>query len=79
MLVSSHLLAELALSADYVVIIKKGRLVAQGSVAELTAANRAGVRIRTPQAGQLHTVLTARGVRAELTGAGRGVRRPHHT
>jgi ABC-2 type transport system ATP-binding protein len=67
-LVSSHLLAELALSADHVVIIDKGRLVAQGSVAELTATNRAGVRIRTPQAHQLHTVLTERGVRAELTG-----------
>jgi ABC-2 type transport system ATP-binding protein len=68
-LVSSHLLAELALSADHVVIINKGRLVAQGNVDELTAANRAGVRIRTPQAGELYAVLTERGVRADLSGS----------
>jgi ABC-2 type transport system ATP-binding protein len=68
-LVSSHLLAELALSADHVVIINRGRLVAEGSVEELTAGDRAGVRIRTPQARQLHAVLTERGVRADLSGA----------
>src|SRR4029450_7669292 len=68
-LVSSHLLAELALSADHVIIIDKGRLIAQGSAEELTAAHRAGVRIRTPQAQQLHAVLTQRGVRADLNGA----------
>jgi ABC-2 type transport system ATP-binding protein len=68
-LVSSHQLAELALSADHVVIVNRGRLVAEGSVQELTAGDRAGVRIRTPQARQLHTVLTERGVRADLTGA----------
>jgi ABC-2 type transport system ATP-binding protein len=68
-LVSSHLLAELALSADHVIIIDKGRLVAQGSVEELTAAQRAGVRIRTPQAQELHAVLTQRGVTADLNGA----------
>ena len=48
---------------------RQGRLVAQGSVAELSAANRTGVRIRTPQARQLHAVLTERGVRADLNGA----------
>jgi ABC-2 type transport system ATP-binding protein len=67
-LVSSHLLAELALSADHVVIINQGRLVAQGSVDDLTAGDRAGVRIRTPQARQLHAVLIERGVRADLSG-----------
>jgi ABC-2 type transport system ATP-binding protein len=67
-LVSSHLLAELALSADHVVIIDKGRLIAQGSVDELTAAHRAGVRIRTPQSRELQAVLTEGGVRAELNG-----------
>jgi ABC-2 type transport system ATP-binding protein len=38
-LVSSHLLAELALSADHVVIVRSGHLVAQGSLAELTAGH----------------------------------------
>jgi ABC-2 type transport system ATP-binding protein len=38
-LVSSHLLAELALSADDVVIVRSGRLVTQGSLADLTAGH----------------------------------------
>jgi ABC-2 type transport system ATP-binding protein len=66
-LVSSHLLAELALSADSVIIIKDGRLVAQGPVHELTGS--ATVRIRTPQADQLRAVLAARGVTAALHGS----------
>jgi ABC-2 type transport system ATP-binding protein len=67
-LVSSHLLAELALSADSVVVIKGGRLVAQGPVAEIMAVGTAAVRVRTPQADQLHAALTARGVPTELDG-----------
>ena len=67
-LVSSHLLAELALSADSVVIIKGGRLVTQGSVAELIASGTAAVRVRTPQAEQLRAALTARGVPSDLDG-----------
>jgi ABC-2 type transport system ATP-binding protein len=66
-LVSSHLLAELALSADSVVIIKDGRLVTQGPVAGITGA-AATVRVRTPEAGRLRAVLAARGVAAVLDG-----------
>jgi ABC-2 type transport system ATP-binding protein len=67
-LVSSHLLAELALSADSVIIIKDGRLVAQGPVHEL-AGGAATVRVRTPQAEQLRAVLAARGVAVVLHGS----------
>jgi ABC-2 type transport system ATP-binding protein len=66
-LISSHLLAELALSAHHVVIIKDGRLVTQGRLDELVVGRRA-VRIRTPQAEQLCHVLTERGVNADLDG-----------
>jgi ABC-2 type transport system ATP-binding protein len=66
-LVSSHLLAELALSADSVIIIKDGRLVTQGPVDEITGG-AASVRVRTPQAEQLRAVLTGRGVAAALQG-----------
>ncbi len=66
-LVSSHLLAELALSADSVVILKGGRLVTQGPVAEVTGGVPA-VRVRTPQAERLRDVLTARGIAATLDG-----------
>ena len=64
--VSSHLLAELALSADHVVIIKDGGLVAQGSVADLTRGQAPGVRVRTPQVLELQTALRAAGIVAEL-------------
>ena len=67
-LVSSHQLAELALSADQVVIVKGGRLVTQGSVAEITRGRRAGVRVTTPQVPQLRAALEARGIGAEPTG-----------
>ena len=67
-LVSSHQLAELALSADQVVIIQRGRLVTQGSVAELTRGHRAGVRVSTPQVHRLRAALAARGIPAEATG-----------
>jgi ABC-2 type transport system ATP-binding protein len=66
-LVSSHLLAELALAADSVVIIKDGRLVTQGPVSAITAG-AATVRVRSPQAERLRAVLTARGVAATLDG-----------
>jgi ABC-2 type transport system ATP-binding protein len=67
-LVSSHLLAELALSADSVVIVKNGRLVTQGPVNEVTGV-RPTVRVRTPQAEQLRAALAARGVSAVLDGS----------
>ena len=66
-LVSSHLLAELALSADAVVIIKDGRLVTQGTVEELRRHTGSWVRVRTPQANELFAMLVSRGFRAELS------------
>jgi len=66
-LVSSHLLAELAMSADAVVIIKTGRLVTEGSVAELIGRTGSWVRVRTPQAAELHRALTARGIPSDVT------------
>ena len=68
-LVSSHLLAELALSADSVVIIKGGRLVVEGPVAEIMAVGTAAVRVRTPQADQLRAALAARGVPTVMDGS----------
>ena len=65
-LVSSHLLAELALSADAVVIVKNGRLLAQGSVEEVIGRPGSAVRVRIPQAAELQQRLTAQGVVAEL-------------
>ncbi|WP_214102774.1 ABC transporter ATP-binding protein [Acrocarpospora catenulata] len=46
-LVSSHVLAEVEQTVDNVVIIAKGRLVRQGTLAELTQNGESAVRVRT--------------------------------
>jgi ABC-2 type transport system ATP-binding protein len=66
-LVSSHLLAEMAQTIDDVVIIAHGRLVIQSSLNDL--ARHAGVRVRTPQADSLVAALAAEGVTAEAVDA----------
>ena len=68
-LVSSHLLAEVAQTVDEVVIIARGRLVSQASLADLTHRSQAGVRVRTPQAEALRGALAAEGIAAELVTA----------
>jgi ABC-2 type transport system ATP-binding protein len=68
-LVSSHLLAEVAQTVDHVVIIARGRLVTQSPLVELTNRITRSVRVRTPQARALQGVLAARGIGAEITAA----------
>jgi ABC-2 type transport system ATP-binding protein len=68
-LVSSHLLAEVAQTVDQVVIIAHGRLVTQSTLAALTARTDQLVRVRTPQAEGLRSLLAAQGIHAELDGA----------
>jgi ABC-2 type transport system ATP-binding protein len=68
-LVSSHLLAEVAHTVDEVVIITRGRLVSQALLADLTHRSQAGVRVRTPRAETLRGALAAEGNAAELVTA----------
>jgi ABC-2 type transport system ATP-binding protein len=68
-LVSSHLLAEVAHTVDEVVIITRGRLVSQALLADLTHRSQAGVRVRTPRAETLRGALAAEGIAAELVTA----------
>ncbi|GLW96639.1 ATP-binding cassette domain-containing protein [Microtetraspora sp. NBRC 16547] len=56
-LVSSHVLSEVEQMAERVVMIRDGRLVAAGAVADLYG--EAAVRVRSPQAGPLTTALLA--------------------
>lgn len=66
-LVSSHVLAEVAQTVDEVVVIGRGRLLAQGTLPELIGS-AATVRVRTPQRRTLADRLAAAGVRAEEQG-----------
>jgi ABC-2 type transport system ATP-binding protein len=61
--VSSHLLAEMANTADRLVVIGRGRLVAATSVDEFVARSRGDVvRVRSPQLQQLRTALADAGI-----------------
>ena len=62
-LVSSHVLAEVAQTVDDVVVIHRGRLVQQGPVQSLTAAGT-GVLVRTPRPDVLRTALDRAGLTA---------------
>jgi ABC-2 type transport system ATP-binding protein len=60
--VSSHLMSEMALTADHVVVIGRGRLIADQPVAELvSSSSRRVVRIRTPAPEQLVPALHSAG------------------
>jgi len=61
--VSSHLLGEMAVLADDLVVIGQGRLIAEGSVAEFVAryAPQVRVRVRSPQLDLLAAMLRAQG------------------
>ncbi|QNJ94267.1 ATP-binding cassette domain-containing protein [Mycolicibacterium fluoranthenivorans] len=59
--VSSHLLAEMANTADRLVVIGRGRLIAATSMDEFLAS-AADALVRSPQADRLAAVLTAEGI-----------------
>jgi ABC-2 type transport system ATP-binding protein len=65
--VSSHLMSEMALTADEVIIIGRGRFLAQQPVAEITAQSAAHfVRVRSPQLDQMRSVLDGNGADTAL-------------
>lgn len=60
---SSHLMSEMAITADRLVIIGRGRLITETTVAELLAGGTGShVRVRTPESLKLATLLRARGI-----------------
>jgi ABC-2 type transport system ATP-binding protein len=67
-LVSSHVLAEVAQTADEVVVIARGRSVAQAPLAELTARSGGGVRVAGPDAARLGERLRTDGAEVVADG-----------
>jgi ABC-2 type transport system ATP-binding protein len=69
LLVSSHLMSELQGAATHLVVIGRGRLVADTSVAELVAAASDGrVHLQTVARSQAATVLASAGATVAVTG-----------
>ncbi len=60
--VSSHLMSEMALTADHLIVIGQGKLLADTSMADFIQQNsRTYVRMRSPQQERLRDVLHANG------------------
>jgi ABC-2 type transport system ATP-binding protein len=62
-LVSSHLMSEMAQTATRLVVLGRGRLITEASVEDFTGhATTSGVLVRTPEPARLGQVLAAPGV-----------------
>jgi ABC-2 type transport system ATP-binding protein len=71
--VSSHVLSELALFADEVVVIDRGRLITQAPVADLTSGTVSETTVAAADPGALAEVLRQRGATVEPLGDARMV------
>jgi ABC-2 type transport system ATP-binding protein len=69
--VSSHLMSEMALTADHLIVVGRGRLLADMAMDEFIAqSSPALVRVRSPQATRLRELLLADGVTVRSDGPG---------
>ena len=60
---SSHLMSEMALTADHLIVLGRGSIIADAPIAEiLAAATGSSVKLRSPQASALAQVLAAPGI-----------------
>lgn len=59
-LISSHLMSEMAVTADHLVVIGRGRLLADVSIDDFVSNSaKSSVRVRSPQAAELATAIRA--------------------
>jgi ABC-2 type transport system ATP-binding protein len=64
-LISSHVLSEVAQTVDEVVVLSRGRHIAQGTVDELTAGAGGAVWVRSPARDRLREALRAKDLTPE--------------
>jgi ABC-2 type transport system ATP-binding protein len=67
-LISSHVLSEVEQTVDSVVVIGAGRLVMQGTLAELIKGDRRPALVRSPRAHELRELLEDEGCRVVVDG-----------
>jgi ABC-2 type transport system ATP-binding protein len=64
--VSSHLMSEMALTAEHLIVIGQGRLLADTTVEDFIARNsRSYIHIRTPEPERMRDVLAGEGIRTD--------------
>jgi ABC-2 type transport system ATP-binding protein len=66
--VSSHLMSEMELTADQLVILGRGRLLADVSMHEMTTSASGQILVRSPHAAELSRILTADGALVRAPG-----------
>jgi len=60
---SSHLMSEMAQTADHIIVLGRGKVIADASVAEIIALSTGtSVRVRTPDVAKLMGLVTAPGI-----------------
>jgi ABC-2 type transport system ATP-binding protein len=68
---SSHLMSEMQLTADHLIVIGRGRLIVDAAIREFIERNSAPVtRVRSPQPDRLAAALRAHGARTGPDGEG---------
>ncbi|GIG71153.1 ABC transporter ATP-binding protein [Phytomonospora endophytica] len=72
-LVSSHLMSEMQLTADRLVIIGRGKLIEDATVGELTKRFQRGVLVRSPRGEELAAALSSAGATVTPEGGGLSV------
>jgi ABC-2 type transport system ATP-binding protein len=64
---SSHLMSEMAQTADHLIVIGRGRVIADAPIRDIiTGKGQARVRVRTDEPGRLHQLLAARGASIDV-------------
>jgi ABC-2 type transport system ATP-binding protein len=63
--VSSHLMSEMSLTADHVIVIGRGRLIADAPMRELLVRGATSVSVRSPDAARLTALLADAGARVD--------------
>jgi ABC-2 type transport system ATP-binding protein len=70
--ISSHLMSEMAQTADHLLVIGRGRIITAGPIEEVIAtARQATVRVVTPKSGELAELLADRGATVTTVAPGR--------
>jgi ABC-2 type transport system ATP-binding protein len=70
-LISSHVLAEVAQTVDEVVIVHRGKLIRQAAMGEVEAMAAGSTMVRSPHAGRLAALLAEGGIDATATAESR--------
>jgi ABC-2 type transport system ATP-binding protein len=77
-LVSSHLMNEMAVTADYLIVVGRGKLITEASTEDVIARSTdKSVRVRTPDADRLAELITAAGGKGGSRRPGGGCRAAH--